>query len=274
MSTSDDVVNQRCISGGYYTGNLVSGGFNELWSFRHTGAGPASLYIGGNQVLTATSLASSVTTSSLTSLGTLSAGLNISSGQTYKINSVDVLSSSTLGSSVTTSSLTSLGTLSAGLNISSGQTYKINGVDILSATALASSVTSAAGLKLSSGASPFVIETASATNPILQLSYNSGASIWTMELNASSKLIYRKSSSTWCELSTSSLNLSQSGMYFAVNGTQVVQSQDNGLGGYTAFSGTLNRSTSYDTNTVTLVQLAERVASIQDSLQNHHGLIG
>jgi hypothetical protein len=43
--------------------------------------------------------------------------------------------------------------------------------------------------------------------------------------------------------------------------------------GYTAFSGATNTSTAYNTGTVTLGQLAERVAAIQASLTTH-GLIG
>ena len=40
--------------------------------------------------------------------------INIGSGQTYKVNNVDVLSATTLGSSVVTSSLTSTGTITSG----------------------------------------------------------------------------------------------------------------------------------------------------------------
>lgn len=48
--------------------------------------------------------------------GTISGSVNLTSGNTYKINNTDVLSSSTLGSGVTASSLTSVGTLN-GLNV-------------------------------------------------------------------------------------------------------------------------------------------------------------
>lgn len=94
-------------------------------------------------VLSATTLGSSVVNSSLTSIGTLLLGLNIATGQTYKINSVDVLSATTLGSSIVNSSLTSVGTLAGGLNIATGQTYKINAVDVLSSTALGSNIVTA-----------------------------------------------------------------------------------------------------------------------------------
>lgn len=72
---------------------------------------------------------------------TATGGVNISTGQSYKVNSVDVLSASSLGSSVTSSSLTSIGTQAAGVNIASGQTYKINGTSVLSAATLQSGVT-------------------------------------------------------------------------------------------------------------------------------------
>lgn len=61
-----------------------------------------------------------------------------------------------------------------------------------------------------------------------------------------------------------------SGVY-KVNGTQVVKSR---VTGYTAFTGTnTNRATAYDTATITLVQLAERVRAFQVDL-TAHGLIG
>ena len=41
--------------------------------------------------------------------------INVATGQTYKINAVDVLSATTLGSSVVTSSLTSVGTIGTGI---------------------------------------------------------------------------------------------------------------------------------------------------------------
>lgn len=61
-----------------------------------------------------------------------------------------------------------------------------------------------------------------------------------------------------------------SGVY-KVNGTQVVKSR---VTGYTAFTGTnTNRGTAYDTATITLVQLAERVRALQVDL-TAHGLVG
>jgi hypothetical protein len=65
------------------------------------------------------------------------------------------------------------------------------------------------------------------------------------------------------------LNLA-SGFAYRINATQVVGARDTG---YAAFTGTTNKGTAYATGTVTLVQLAERVAAIQASLTTH-GLIG
>jgi len=93
------------------------------------------------EVLSATTLGSGVTNSSLTSLGTLIEDLDIESGKVYKINNTEVLSSTTLGSGVTASSLTGLGTLAQSLDLESGNTYKINNIEVLSATTLGSGVT-------------------------------------------------------------------------------------------------------------------------------------
>jgi hypothetical protein len=69
--------------------------------------------VAGNSLLTKTGLGANVVSSSLTSLGRQTSGLNIASGQTYKVNSVDVLSATTLGANVVSSSLTSVGALSS-----------------------------------------------------------------------------------------------------------------------------------------------------------------
>ncbi len=66
------------------------------------------------------------------------------------------------------------------------------------------------------------------------------------------------------------LDLASANGRLRINGTQVVSVRDTG---YTAFTGTTNKATSYATGTVTLIQLAERVAAIQASLTTH-GLIG
>lgn len=101
--------------------------------------------IGGADVFSsATTLASGVTASSLTSVGTLSGGCNIATGQAYKVNGSSVLTAFTLGSGVTSSSLTSIGTLSGGCNIATGQAYKVNGTSVLTATSLGASVVNSA----------------------------------------------------------------------------------------------------------------------------------
>lgn len=69
--------------------------------------------IGGVNVLTATALGSSITSSSLTTLGTLTSAMNVAQGQSYQINNQAVLSATSLGAGVTGSSLQSLGTLSS-----------------------------------------------------------------------------------------------------------------------------------------------------------------
>lgn len=55
-----------------------------------------------------------------------------------------------------------------------------------------------------------------------------------------------------------------------INGNVIITDRKTG---YTAFTGTVNRGTSYATGSVTLVQLAERVAALQADLTSH-GLIG
>ena len=55
-----------------------------------------------------------------------------------------------------------------------------------------------------------------------------------------------------------------------INDLQVVNDR---ITGYSAMTGTANKATVYDTSSITLVQLATRVKSIQDSLTSH-GLIG
>jgi hypothetical protein len=66
------------------------------------------------------------------------------------------------------------------------------------------------------------------------------------------------------------INLNASTGEYRVNGTKVVGARDTG---YVAFTGTTNKGTSYATGSVTLIQLAERVAALQASLTTH-GLIG
>jgi hypothetical protein len=92
-------------------------------------------------VLTSTGLGTGVLSSSLTSLGQQTSGVDVATGQGYNVNGASVLTSSTLGSSVVNSSLTSIGRQTLGLDISTGQGYKVNGVEVLNATTLGSGVT-------------------------------------------------------------------------------------------------------------------------------------
>jgi len=55
-----------------------------------------------------------------------------------------------------------------------------------------------------------------------------------------------------------------------INGTTVIGSRNTG---WSAFTGTTNKATVYDTSTITLVQLAQRVAEIQAAATTH-GLLG
>ena len=92
---------------------------------------------------------------------TTSGGVNVTTGNDYKINGASVLSNNTLGSGVVNSSLTSVGTLgilnvtgsttsgslnvtgvttSGGVNVTSGNDYKINGTSVLTSTTLGSAV--------------------------------------------------------------------------------------------------------------------------------------
>ena len=70
-----------------------------------------------------------------------SENLNVASGKAYQIDQTEVLSATTLGSGVTNSSLTSLGTLIEDLDIDLGKVYKINNTEVLSSTTLGSGVT-------------------------------------------------------------------------------------------------------------------------------------
>ena len=81
---------------------------------------------------------------------TTSGGVNVTTGNDYKINGTSVLTSTTLGSAVVNSSLTSVGTLgllsvtgvttSGGVNVTTGTDYKINGTSVLTSTTLGSAV--------------------------------------------------------------------------------------------------------------------------------------
>ena len=74
---------------------------------------------------------------------------------------------------------------------------------------------------------------------------------------------------TALSMDANGINLA-SGKVLKVNSTQVVGARDTG---WTAMTGSPNKATAYDTSTVTLPQLAGRVAQLQASLTTH-GLIG
>ena len=84
-------------------------------------------------------------------IGQLSAAnsINIGSGQTYKINTVDVLSATTLGSSVVTSSLTSTGTITSGTW--SGSFGAVSGANLTSLNANNIATGTVAPARLASG---------------------------------------------------------------------------------------------------------------------------
>ena len=84
-------------------------------------------------------------------IGALSAAnsINIGTGQTYKINSVDILSATTLGSSVVTSSLTSTGTITSGTW--SGSFGAVSGANLTSLNANNIATGTVAPARLASG---------------------------------------------------------------------------------------------------------------------------
>ena len=71
----------------------------------------------------------------------ISGDFNLTSGNSYQIDSTDVLSENTLGIGVTQSSLQTLGTtIQQNLNIASGNDYQISGLSVLDATTLGTGV--------------------------------------------------------------------------------------------------------------------------------------
>lgn len=142
LSGNQTIIGFETFSGGVKTETLqsITAGNSISISESVDLASTKSYKINNADVLSATSLGSSVVNSSLTGIGTLASGCNVATGQTYKINNTSVLSATSLGSSVVNSSLTSVGTQTAGVNIASGQSYKVNNVAVLSATSLGSSV--------------------------------------------------------------------------------------------------------------------------------------
>ena len=98
--------------GGYNNGANVHSGFfrdatDDTWKlFRNYAAEPSTtIDVSANGFAWANLAIGQLTAAN---------SINIGSGQTYKVNNVDVLSATTLGSSVVTSSLTSTGTITSG----------------------------------------------------------------------------------------------------------------------------------------------------------------
>lgn len=110
---------------GTLTGLTVSGAANLQSTTTVSGSLYAQDIEGASLILTP-SLMGGVALTTINGSASLGGNCNLSSGSTYKINSSDVLTASTLGSSVTSSSLTSVGTLgnlSVGVGYTSPITY-------------------------------------------------------------------------------------------------------------------------------------------------------
>lgn len=101
-----------------------------------------------------------------------------------------------------------------------------------------------------------------ATNPTKLIRANSITGSFEIVNNANTAVIFSVNDA-------GSTNLRSGGIY-SINNTQVVGPRDTG---WTAFTGTTNKATSYSTSTITLQQLAERVGAIQAALVTH-GLLG
>ena len=133
--------------GGYNNGANVHSGFfrdatDDTWKlFRNYSAEPTTTIDVAANGFAWANLA----------IGALSAAnsINIGSGQTYKINSVDVLSATTLGSSVVTSSLTSTGTITSGTW--SGSFGAVSGANLTSLNANNIATGTVAPARLASG---------------------------------------------------------------------------------------------------------------------------
>ena len=117
--------------------------------------------------------------------------------------------------------------------------------------------TAIAGMAMT-GASSALIST---SNYIIM---GDGATTYT---NASTTLSYRIANSE--KFNVTSVGASVTGAYFN-GGTQVLGAR---ITGYSAMTGTPNKATVYDTSTVTLPQLAGRVAQLQADMTTH-GMIG
>ena len=133
--------------GGYNNGANVHSGFfrdatDDTWKlFRNYSAEPSTtIDVSANGFAWANLAIGGLTAAN---------SINIGTGQTYKINSVDVLSATTLGSSVVTSSLTSTGTITSGTW--SGSFGAVSGANLTSLNANNIATGTVAPARLASG---------------------------------------------------------------------------------------------------------------------------
>lgn len=114
-SILNGVTCSSCTSSGAISGTTLTGTIQTASQPNITSVGILGSLSVTNGV-TASTLTGTIQTASqpnITSVGTQTGGVNIATGQTYKVNGTSVLSSSALGSGVTSSSLTSVGVLSS-----------------------------------------------------------------------------------------------------------------------------------------------------------------
>ena len=133
--------------GGYNNGANVHSGFfrdatDDTWKlFRNYSAEPSTtIDVSANGFAWANLAIGGLTAAN---------SINIGTGQTYKINSVDILSATTLGSSVVTSSLTSTGTITSGTW--SGSFGAVSGANLTSLNANNIATGTVAPARLASG---------------------------------------------------------------------------------------------------------------------------
>lgn len=126
---------------------------------------------------------------------------------------------------------------------------------------------------------PFTLlsKTSGTNSLLLPLATGSGTEGWIGQnaggtatfVNGNSRVDMYVNNSPIAQFSSTAVNM-PTGIVLAVNSTQVVTARQTG---YSAMTGTPNSGTVYDVSTVTLPQLAARVAALQTALTTH-GLIG
>jgi hypothetical protein len=102
------------------------------------------------------------------------------------------------------------------------------------------------------------------------IGYNTNVFWFSVPETTGSFTWYGNATSTMTLTTAGVLNLSRSTGRLQINSTQVVGPRDTG---WTAMTGTTNEATAYASGSITLIQLAERVAALQAALTTH-GLIG